>query len=276
MPCVGFIDVQANPLFPNANFFVSMQSQNLNKSDFQHSQSMKFLLFSGLFFVLSATIFAQTDSIQVANRKNELGLDATGFIKYFSQISNNGFTETGPPLYLLTYRRYGKCGNFRAGIGGRLSDVQLPYEYSTTLEPILVSQISRALNARIGWEFYNELSSRWQVFYGMDFLGSVNYSRNDNTSNFGSYYLVGRESQGFSMGLAPVLGMRFRINKRICLTAESSLSVSYSRQKRTEYITDLPNPNVPPNRPTLRRWPDGKILETRYNQPLSIIFTFSI
>ncbi len=49
--------------------------------------------------------------------KNELGLDVTGFIKFFTGFnSDNNFDYE--PTYYLTYRRLMGKQNFRAGIGG--------------------------------------------------------------------------------------------------------------------------------------------------------------
>jgi hypothetical protein len=176
--------------------------------------------------------------------RHEFGLDATGFVRQFLNLNTN--TEIYIPTYYLTYRRYLKSGNIRAGIGAT-------YSYNDNIDPNNVNvkkleYISYSLNARIGWEFIKELSERWQIFYGMDIRPDYLYTKNDRMfQNNG--IASGSEVKTQQFGVAPLLGFRFKLNDRLSILSESSFSIVMQKSKQKNYFTALPgiNQNIPDN-----------------------------
>jgi hypothetical protein len=213
------------------------------------------------------------DSLQTSGAKNhlnELGLDATPFIKFYSTFSDRGLYYQ--PNYIVTYRRYFRNSNFRSAIGGNYSFTESPSPYIPDSLNKKYYNRSKYIILRVGYEFYQSLSRRWQVYYGADLVGSYAESKNDdNYSNGG--YVVGTESKAKNIGVAPVLGLRFRINKRISLITESSLLIQYSESSSYQFYS--PATSAYPPIPNDRKQ-SGIALGTSFNYPLALILTISI
>lgn len=202
---------------------------------------------------------------------NELGLDMTPFIKFYLNFSGNS-SFFNQPNYMLTYRRYFKKSNFRSAIGGN-------YSYSETLSPnngdslnIKYYNKQSLFVLRIGYEFFQDLSKRWQVYYGADFTTSYSHQRNDALYWNGGY-ATGIESKASGFGLAPVLGVRFKMSKRINLITESSFLLQYSTSSSYRYYLPVTG-TFPPkaNDPKTT----NKTIATTFNYPLSLILTLNI
>lgn len=227
----------------------------------------KVILFFAFISVLNVS-FSQvkTDSTKVYH--NELGIDATGFIMRFLPFAQNDFYE---PTYYLTYRRHFESGNIRVGIGGDFSrrDVK---NYNNTTDTNKYLSLTHSIDTRLGWEFVNEISKRWQVYYGLDLKFSKQYFNNSGY-NFNSDYITGYESKTQSIGVSPLLGFRFRLTKRLSLTTEACFTVNFENYTSRRKFT--PTSNLYP-------YKDDEIIPKRnsitsgFTQPLSLILTFDI
>lgn len=222
------------------------------------------ICFCFAFFVVSAQ-----DSTQTIRYKNEFGIDATGFLRQFFD-----FNGTQPayytPTYYLTYRRHYPKGNLRAGIGGgmELSPITSPY----LNDPNEYSKQVYSANVRFGWEWTQELSKRFQVFYGVDLRPSFYYYKND-APNWNGGYANGYESRTISAGVAPLLGFRFRINERLSLATEASFAFAFSTSESRQYFTPTSN-QFPPMSDVVVPMQYG--LSTSFSQPVSLFIMFDI
>jgi hypothetical protein len=221
-------------------------------------------------FILSLNVYSQDTTTHRKIYKNEFGVDATGFIKQFLNFNQGQFPEYYNPVYYITYRRHFSCGNIRFAIGGNFSsqDIVTPFagdsnEYHSN---------AYSFNARIGWEFFNSIGKRWQVFYGLDFKPSIFYSK-DDAPYWNGGYANGLETRSQLLGVGPMLGFRYKLTHRISLTTETSFSVIFEKATSRKYY--IPVTSQFPAKPDVTA-PDTKKVYGNYSQPLSVIFTFDI
>ncbi len=224
-------------------------------------------------FLLIVVSFASGQDSASINKKyhNEFGIDATGFMKQFIYISNSQYG--GPyytPTYYLTYRRHLKPGNIRfaIGMGLKYQNVQSPLEEDQNN----YNNSSFEFDARIGWEFCEKLSKRWEVFYGLDFRPTYLYEKND-VRYWNGGYANGYEQTSKTYSLAPLLGFRFKLNDRLSLTTEASFSVSHFENQSRNYF--IPVTDQYPAKEDIVN-PKNKGNYTNFTQPLFIIITFDI
>ncbi len=202
--------------------------------------------------------------------KNEFGLDGTGFIRSFLTFNVESVMSANyDPIYYLTYRRKFQPGNIRFAIGGGYEQMNFPGPQSDSL---MFARNSYSIDLRIGWEFTNELSSRWQVFYGLDFRTSFAHSYNE-AHYYSGGYANGRESYHQILGIAPLLGFRFRITDRISLLTEASFSLNWTKSEHREFFTPVNStyPEIPDEKD-----PTVNSVYTSFRQPLSIFIVFDI
>ncbi|WP_343631967.1 hypothetical protein [Fluviicola sp.] len=215
--------------------------------------------------LLAQNGLSQNDSVH--KYKNEFGIDVTGTIRFFTKFQNTS-DYSYSPTYYLTYRRYFEPGNIRFGIGGQVSDEEIP---GMVGDSSIYKRKSNSVDSRLGWEFKSELSKRWQVFYGLDFRLSIGSERNE-AAFFNGGYAVGFENHSVTYGFAPVLGFRFRINNRISLLTEANFSVNFSKYKTRNIYTPLSGfPDLPDEIA-----PNTKSVYTSFSQPIALYFVFNI
>lgn len=210
--------------------------------------------------------FSQTDSSFFF--KNEFGIDATGTLRFFTQFQNSS-DYLYSPTYYLTYRRIFERGNIRFGIGGNASNQERPSPFG---DSSIYNYKESSIDTRFGWEFNSNLTKKWQVFYGLDFRFSFGNIKNESAF-FNGGYSYGFESHFTSIGIAPILGFRFKINNRISLLTETNFSVNFSKfyNNRDFYIPLAGYPEIPD-----KTTPDTKSFYTQFSQPISIFFVFNI
>jgi hypothetical protein len=214
-----------------------------------------------------ATSAYSQDEFETEN-KNELGLDVTGFIRFFTQFqASNDFNYQ--PTYYLTYRRLFENGNIRFGIGGDYDQ----FENTTPLtDSLTFLNKSSALSTRIGWEWKTKLSKRWSAYYGGDFR--FTHSSGDNEAVFfNGGYAVGNEFTANTLGLSPILGFRFKLNDRISLLTEASLSFNYLIYDQKD--TSIPITSGLPAQDDIVQ-PQTNSFYTTFQQPISIYFVFNL
>jgi hypothetical protein len=223
-------------------------------------------------FITANTIslYAQDTTKKSNIYRNEFGIDATGFIKQFLNFNQSEFSNYYSPTYYLTYRRHFNCGNLRFAIGGAVE--------SQDLSPVFVGDSNKyhmnsySLDARLGWEFSSDLSKRWQVFYGLDFRPSYAYSKND-APYWNGGYANGSENQSQIYAFAPLLGFRIKINNRLSLSTETSLSFNFSESSSRRYY--IPVTSQYPSIPDVLN-PKTKRFYSSFSQPVFMILTFDI
>lgn len=225
---------------------------------------MKTLITLFLLAALSFKAFAQDQTY-----KNEFGIDATSFFLRFLKIDINTPTVY-LPTYYLTYRRKFENGNLRFGIGGYYANADVPPVFNDDHNSYKFE--SKILSTRIGWEFKNELSKKWQVFYGCDFRPSFQHTIEDAIFWNGGY-AYGAEYKIENYALAPLVGFRFRLNERLSLSTETSLAINFQEEKFRNYYTPVTSdyePKADEVQPTVQR------VFTSFSQPIILYITFDI
>ena len=220
--------------------------------------------------ISSLSSFAQDTTTIKKVYHNEFGIDATSFVKAFITFGNTQSNYNSDPAYYLTYRRHFKNGNIRFAIGGDYSYEQI----KRTNIPDLHDYFSRAYSylIRLGWEFCEELSKRWQVFYGLDLLNIYSAQKND------AYYLTSAYAFGTNQisrikGAGPLLGFRFKLTNRLALSTEVSISINYLDNSYSNYY--IPRSVLYPAIPE-EIYPRRKATFTTFRQPVFIFITFDI
>jgi len=194
---------------------------------------MKKVLLIFVLILIVLTSFGQDTITSTKPYKDEFGLDVTGLIQQFLIINQGEYYVEYSPTYYLTYRRHFKPGNIRAAIGSAFENKDLSPTWTTDTNKY--KSRSYSFDIRIGWEFINQLSKHWQIFYGFDFRPSYYYSKNDLVY-WSSSYATGRESKNQIYAVAPLLGIRFKFSDRLSLTTEASFSVNYRNSWVRTYI----------------------------------------
>jgi len=214
---------------------------------------------------------AQTESEKSAiDIMHEIGLDATSFIKYFTNFNNTDFFTAINPDYQLSYRLKSRFGNLRIGAGGNYSEQE--FQNNFIGDSTIRKRMNNAINFRIGLEYKTEISKRWQAFYGIDFRPSFQYFRDDATQ-YNFEYVIGQETKSRILGVAPLLGFRFKATPRLSLTTEASFPVNFVNTTTRTYFAARFD-EVP-----FREDDEIEGLKSvfgQFNPPISLIVTFDL
>ena len=220
--------------------------------------------------ITSLSSFAQDTATTKKVYHNEFGIDATSFVKAFMAFGNTQSNYYSDPAYYLTYRRHFKSGNIRFAIGGDYSYEQVMNSNTPDLHDYFWTTYSYEI--RLGWEFCEELSKRWQVFYGLDLKNSYTAQKKDATS-FSISYAYGYNDISRIKGAVPLLGFRFKLTNRLSLSTEASFSVNYLDHSFSYFFT--PRSALYPTIPEVIT-PRRKVTFTTFRQPVFIFITFDI
>lgn len=217
-------------------------------------------------FTYLGSIAQDSTNLKNNDQLNEIGIDITGFIKQFviSTDQNNYYA----PIYLVNYRRLFKAGNIRFAIGG-------DYNNSDTKdinEQDKLKYKSYSIAALVGWEFEEKISKRWKIFYGLDFRTYIYYEKDDVLYN-DAEYTVTHERKNRNFGLAPLLGIKFQINKRLALLTETSFGFYFQNAEESRYYNSLSNNTtyLPEDEKE-----STKRISGHFNQPLSLVISFKL
>jgi len=232
---------------------------------------MKKLLLMAVMSAAMLPMFAQQDTTKAKPQHlNELGVDATEFLKQFLNLNTgSNLQRYYVPIYYLTYRHHFGCGNLRIGVGADFQNSTIPAYVPGDINTYYAKSYS--LNAFVGWEWYTKLSRRWEVFYGADFRPSLTSNRNDNQYS-SNYYTTGNESQSQIYGIAPFLGFKFKLSKRLSILTETSYAVNWEQDMNKTYYTALPGATLPA--PTGTDQKTTKMY-SNFTAPLSVFIDFT-
>lgn len=182
--------------------------------------------------------FSQTDTTK-KKHNHELGADITGLLGQFFNLNSSMYGRPESPVYYVTYRYHLKKSNIRFGIGGSYYKNSIN-GYKVDGEDKVFYNTQTNFSIRLGYEFVSELSKRWQAFYGIDFRPTI--SNLDNPVQYGNGgYLNGSITKSTTLGFAPLLGFRFRINERVSITTETSFAynINKSSSQKTYMSQDI-------------------------------------
>lgn len=180
--------------------------------------------------ILTLPAFSQGAQKDTSNRerKNIISVDLTALLRQFSNAQTNFY---GSPYY-IAYRRVIKNCAIKLQAGGEI------YTNNTVMNDSIKGMQSRnMLNLALGFEHYTYLGKRWTLYHGVDltyaYLGNTYVNDRTTTNSYES-----KDHQN-NYGLAPALGIVFKITDRISIGTETSYNVSYMISK-TERL-EIPN-----------------------------------
>ena len=189
--------------------------------------------------------------------KNIIAIDATKLLSQFFNFNASNYNYFSSP-YMITYRRVFKRNAIRLGVGGNVASSE------RILNDSLTSKSARNdYSIGLGFEHYNYLSQRWSYYYGVELtmFNSITSYRYPYSSL--NYQESSTNSKGY--GVAPLLGIVFRISKRMSVATETSYNLSYiqtTSRSRSVPWNPYDNKSV------------SKGLQSIFNPPTSISFRF--
>lgn len=194
---------------------------------------MKKLLYC-LFLSCPLLLSAQTDEAPARRMQNQVGFDATAFIKQFIVFNNFQILNTNP--YAFNYKAlwYGQKGmtymGARAGVG-----LQNSSSSSNPDENTHRTTSSSHISARVGFERQHVITKSWYLYYGLDVMYSKLYDKSETV--FKSHPSAPNGFKTYSRGLqeskgaGPIMGIQFNINRRLCLSTEASFFLTETTAK---------------------------------------------
>lgn len=196
-------------------------------------------------FIFSLSLFlsanAQDTSFNSSDYPHQLGLNSTEFIKQFLILNNNTLPNNTP--YLLTYKHIDDGSGLRMGLGGTMTNSSRNPNNGT---PSISTQ-GMTINVRIGFESQHKLSKRWLYYVGFDAFYDYSLSRTKTSSTSGfppQTTEITTGTEGFGVGAGPVLGIEFKLGKRISLNAESTAYYRYSELRGSQNNPQFPQFNT--------------------------------
>lgn len=193
---------------------------------------MKLKLIVISFLLLSQAAFAQTDDD--LKPEHQIGVNATLFIKQFLSFNDNVFNSSP---YSLTYKYIDQNEGWRIGLGGSNTSSKSNPNNGTNI----TTNNGLNINVRLGYEWQKKLDKRWLMYYGLDGIYSYSKFRSTSSIQSGGFPPKTEEvissTEGFGFGGGPVLGMEFKISKRISLNAETAAYFNYGETRRRDKNT---------------------------------------
>jgi hypothetical protein len=182
-----------------------------------------------LFLLLAACapffLHAQTEDTGARRVEHQVGFDATGFIKQFIVFNNTAPTNMNPFSY--NYKALWRSADGMAYMGPRVgigftNDQESTHPDENTDRTITSSSIA----ARIGFERQHVITKSWHLYYGVDIMYATAYDKAETV--FKSHpaapdgFTTLTRDMAETRGAGPIMGIQFNINKRLCLSTESS------------------------------------------------------
>ncbi len=178
------------------------------------------------------TFFASAQVDTTKHNQWQFGINATQFAKQFFVSSASG--ESNPYIIVSKYIMGKKA--VRMGLGvNYVSEKETQDRFSD-------SKITnnQSIAFRLGYEKQALLSEHWLAYYGADLV--ANY-RNVGSSSDSGFDKVTISDNSKDYGIFGVLGVEYKINKRISLATESTYGGFYSNTKSGTEFTSSTQPN---------------------------------
>ena len=208
--------------------------------------------------LLSTRIFSQgtiEDTIKKVHN-NIISIDATGLLRQFFNLNTgSGYLNND---YIIAYRRVLKNNALKLELGGDISN-----NNGKLNDTLTNSYTNYILNISLGFEHYSYLSKKWTFYYGINAV--FNYSEYKNKSDWTTNSYCTNANSSKSIGLAPVLGIVFKITNRVSIATETSYNFSYVR-------TEMSNSAVPYSQNDRKSTTAG--FDTRFFAPTQLSFRF--
>ncbi len=177
-------------------------------------------------------LYAQSQS----DVKHELGINATGFISNYANLS--GVISTNNP-YLFTYKRIQNGFGFRTGLNGFYSKQDIHNEFQPSSDVF-----NKRLDFRLGVEWQTNLAERWMFFYGVDGLLTINHFESKSFTQLSNGtsiedVQISSVSNLDGYGVAFVSGLQWSIKPRISLFTEARFIFDYREIRSGSEYSDV-------------------------------------
>ncbi len=170
-----------------------------------------------LFWVFMAQFgFSQQKEPKNMTLQHELGLNVTNLLT--DLLGNNNRTDAG--VYLLSYKKVKSNRALRIG-----ATINFSVKNQNNLN-VSSSLTNQNFQLRIGRETRQNLSTKFQYYYGLDFIGGFQQEQSSATAGSGQ---IIQTDKVFTIGGGPVLGFQFAIYDRLLIGTEGSLYAAYNK-----------------------------------------------
>ncbi len=174
----------------------------------------------------SGLLGAQESSPDTLHQRFEVGLNITNTLGNF--VGSTGGLTNDP--YLLSFRFGSATRRIRTGLSFKVQDKTDP-DFS-----FLFQQKETTLRLRAGYEWVYPMSRRLGMYWGLDGIFESQTDDIKTTNQGGTASLQNRQ---WGIGGGPVLGLVWRVHRRVALTTESSM---YAIMRRgTERVVAPPD-----------------------------------
>jgi hypothetical protein len=196
----------------------------------------KIVFVAAIFAVSTCTLSAQEAPMHAKKFDHYVGVQANQLLKQLVNLSNGNAAIDNP--YLLTYGIYfSSCGyGLHAGIG---------YNYQQIEDKIPISRITKKdeLFYRIGVGRKVMIGRKWQLGYGLDFIGSREFNTTSANSVTNLGFSIDSSSsvtsgKKISTGAGAEVSLGFQITEKIMLGTEATWYYATASEKQNTFATD--------------------------------------
>lgn len=157
-----------------------------------------------------------TENILDEDRKQQLGLDISGFVQRFFTLNNDANINT-PDLIFLYRKQLKKGVNSRFGMG---------LDFFNGKNGTQPREHRLDLLFLFGKEYYQNFAKRWRAYAGWEVRMNMSWSttrRNSNSTKL--------RSQFYDLSVGPLAGIQWAINSRMSLYTEAFYNIRFSYSK---------------------------------------------
>lgn len=160
---------------------------------------------------------------------NVIGVDATQLLREFFNLGSTYYVNYP---YMISYRRIFKSNALRVLLGGNISK-----DNEDTNDTTSNNQTRSNFNFALGFEHYSYINKRLNFYFGMDAI--FNYSTQNDKSNTSTTQSYEQTSSTYGYGISPLVGLQFKIWRRISVATETSYDFTFVQSKESR--TQIPN-----------------------------------
>lgn len=180
----------------------------------------KFKLLCACALACAFTSFAQETTLETSNKKvnHTVGIQINELIRQVFNFNNSAASPTLNNPYLLTYN----INSATSGWGGRLG---FGYTYRNFTDDDGITRRETDVNnlqLRIGAEKATQLSGRWSLGAGADFLYNTDYSNTNTVTRTFDTVTTVVKSDVTRIGGGVMSWLRYSVNKNILIGTEAS------------------------------------------------------
>lgn len=155
--------------------------------------------------------------------KIDFGFNMTSVISSFS--GNGNFLEAEDLPLLIRFRTKKSCLRLAVGASGQTT------EFFDNITGAFRETSENKYFGRVGFEYDLLQEGKWDMYLGLDFLGSYLTDKvlvnSDNTLS----------QRIFGAGVSPFAGIKYYLGSRVYLGSEANLAFLYQSRRNTEYNT---------------------------------------